>query len=94
MEKMENTMKQLYEKFSAQQEKACKEAREMEAKRIEWRRSRHRGRRRGTQFLMLMREMCSTRNNALLPPAVTPLPGAYGYPPVYTFPPPDEEDQQ
>ena len=35
VEKMENTMKQLYEKFSAQQEKACKEASEMEAKRME-----------------------------------------------------------
>ena len=34
VEKMENTMKQLYEKFSAQQENACKEAREMEAKRM------------------------------------------------------------
>ena len=35
VEKMENTMKQLYEKFSAQQEKALKEAKEMEARRIE-----------------------------------------------------------
>ena len=34
MEKMENTMKQLYEKFSAQQEEAHKEAKEMKAKRI------------------------------------------------------------
>ena len=35
MKKLENAMKQLYEKFSAQQEKGLKEAREMEARRIE-----------------------------------------------------------
>ena len=35
VEKMENTMKQLYVKFLAQQEKARKEAREMEANRME-----------------------------------------------------------
>ena len=35
VKKMENAMKPLYEKFSAQQEKAMKEARKMEARRIE-----------------------------------------------------------
>lgn len=95
VEKMENTMKQLYEKFSAQQEKARKEAREMEARRIELEeRQAKREEERDTQFLMLMREMCSTRHNTLLPPPAAPLPGAYGYPPMYTFQPPDEEDQQ
>ena len=35
VEKMENAMKVLYEKYSEQQERACKEAREMEARKIE-----------------------------------------------------------
>ena len=35
VEKMENAMKVLYEKYSEQQERARKEAREMEARKIE-----------------------------------------------------------
>ena len=87
-------MKQLYEKFLAQQEKARKEAREMEANRMELEEKQaQREEERDTQFLMLMREMCSTRHNTQLPPAVGPLPGAYGYPPMYSFPPTDEDQQ-
>ena len=88
-------MKQLYEKFSAQQEEAHKEAEEMKAKRIALEEKQaQRKEEKDTQFLMLMREMCSTRHNTLLPPAVAPLPGAYVYRPMYIFQPPDEEDQQ
>ena len=95
VEKMENTINVLYEKFSTQQERARKEAREMEARRIELEeRQAQREEERDTQFLMLMREMfSSTRQSTVPQPEVTPLP-PYGYPPMYTFSSPPEEDQQ
>ena len=94
--KVENTMQRLYEKFSAQQEKALKEAREMEARRIELEERpasppiQFKGRTE-TQYLILLREMCSTRHNIAVPPAVPPTPSSS---PMYAFPPLDEEDQQ
>jgi len=43
---------------------------------------------------MLMHEMfSSTRQSTVPQPEVTPLP-PYGYPPMYTFSSPPEEDQQ
>ena len=51
VEKMENAMKVLYEKFSTQRERAQKEAREMEARKIELEESWHSGRRKETHFL-------------------------------------------
>ena len=87
-------MKNLFDKFSAQQEKARKDAQELEKQRIELEERQMKREDRDAQFLMLMREMINARNPSVAPHVNSYASGNYPLNAMYHFPPPDDDDSE